>query len=193
MGHDVFFHTSEASGVILISTAPGFASGPYAALLENGNFEIGGAQFGAYSEVAKIRLTPSEIAIGSGGLLSAGSIHLTPGLGDINGYIYIEGTLRIATGAGAGKVLTSDISGDATWQAPAGGGSKFADDVGDGINTDLVVNHALGTTDVIVAVKRVAAPYDVVFPDVEITDANNVTLIFGAVPTLDEYRCVVIG
>jgi hypothetical protein len=31
------------------------------------------------------------------------------------------GTITIPFGAGAGKVLTSDSSGNATWQTPAGG------------------------------------------------------------------------
>lgn len=36
------------------------------------------------------------------------------------------GSLTVTTGAGAGKVLTSDAAGNATWQTPAAGGSGWA-------------------------------------------------------------------
>ncbi len=38
------------------------------------------------------------------------------------GSAYVEGTLRLPTGAVNGHVLTSDVSGNASWQAPVGGG-----------------------------------------------------------------------
>ena len=41
---------------------------------------------------------------------------------DVNGVVKVTG-LQVSTGAAAGKVLTSDASGNATWQTPSGGGS----------------------------------------------------------------------
>ena len=46
-----------------------------------------------------------------------------PALGvTIDGVLLKDGSLKITTGAGADKVLTSDASGDATWEAAASGG-----------------------------------------------------------------------
>jgi hypothetical protein len=74
-----------------------------------------------------------------------------------------------------------------------GATTKFAVSVGNGALTTITVNHALNTTDVIVQVFRVASPFDVVYPDIQITDANNVTLVFAVAPTASQFRCVVIG
>jgi hypothetical protein len=77
---------------------------------------------------------------------------------------------------------------------PSGGGiQKYATDVGNGVDTVVVVNHALGTADVQVQVRRVASPFEVVYPDMAITDANNVTLTFAVAPTAAQYRVVVLG
>lgn len=40
--------------------------------------------------------------------------------------VQLDGGLIIPSGAGAGDVLTSDASGNATWQAPTGGGATVA-------------------------------------------------------------------
>jgi len=39
----------------------------------------------------------------------------------------------------------------------------------------------------------VAAPGDLVWPDIQVTDANNVTLLFAVAPAAGQYRCVVMG
>lgn len=44
---------------------------------------------------------------------------------ETNGTTKLIGSLQIPTGAGAGKVLTSDASGNATWQAWGGGGWNY--------------------------------------------------------------------
>jgi hypothetical protein len=74
-----------------------------------------------------------------------------------------------------------------------GATGKFAASVGNGTLTTIPVNHALGTTDVIVQVFRVASPFDVVYPDIQITDANNIALIFAVAPTNNQFRVVAIG
>ena len=79
-----------------------------------------------------------------------------------------------------------------TWTAIGTGvGGVYATDVGDAINSTIVVNHLLGTKDVFVAVYDNSAPFEQVFPDVQHTDADNITLVFASIPTLDQYRCVV--
>lgn len=71
--------------------------------------------------------------------------------------------------------------------------SKFSASVGNGSLTSIAVTHNLGSRDVNVMVYRVASPYDQVFPDVEMTDTNNVTVKFALAPSSNEYRVVVIG
>lgn len=69
---------------------------------------------------------------------------------------------------------------------------KYAEDVGDGVETAWVVNHDLGTRDVVVQVYD-AATFEEVVVDVEHTDADNVTLVFAEAPDEDAFRVVVIG
>ncbi len=70
---------------------------------------------------------------------------------------------------------------------------KFAQTVGDGSATSIAVSHGLGTRDVQVEVYSTAAPYDTVYTEVQRTDADTVTLVFGQAPTSGQYRCVVTG
>lgn len=74
-----------------------------------------------------------------------------------------------------------------------GGGSKFAATVGDGVSLSYPVVHSLSMTDVQVEVFRSVAPFDQVFPEVQHTDANTVTVVFIPAPTLNQFRVVVIG
>ena len=66
-------------------------------------------------------------------------------------------------------------------------------DVGDNSNTTLTMNHALATKDVQVFVYDKSSPYSQVFPEVQMYDTNNVKLVFAIAPTLNQYRCVIIG
>ena len=55
--------------------------------------------------------------------------------------IYIKGVLNIASGAGVGKVLTSDASGNATWQTSnVAGAGKFAQWAG--TTQSCTISHA---------------------------------------------------
>lgn len=71
--------------------------------------------------------------------------------------------------------------------------TKYSADIGDGSETEITVTHNLGTQDVTVTVRRNAAPYDVVYPDVEITNTNSIKLLFAVAPTSNQYRVTVIG
>lgn len=68
---------------------------------------------------------------------------------------------------------------------------KFVGDVGDGVETNIVVNHALDTRDVNVQVYTNGTPWDTVVCEVNRTDADNVELVFGTAPASAAYRVVV--
>lgn len=70
---------------------------------------------------------------------------------------------------------------------------RFTQIVGNGSNTSFTVNHALGVQDVIVQVYRNSSPFDVVLADVELTDANNVTVRFAVAPSSNQFKVVVLG
>lgn len=65
--------------------------------------------------------------------------------------------------------------------------------VGNGALTSIVVNHGLGNANVNVSVYEPGASNAQVYPDVQFTDANNVTLIFAVAPTASQYNVVVEG
>lgn len=70
---------------------------------------------------------------------------------------------------------------------------KFVKDIGDGNNTVISLNHGLKTSDVTITLREKAAPFRVVYTDVEITDDNTITLKFAKAPKSNEYRVIVIG
>jgi hypothetical protein len=77
-----------------------------------------------------------------------------------------------------------------TWNART---KKFTSNIGDGTATTFTVNHALGTQDITVTLRENASPYNVVFADVQVSDANNIKLLFAAAPTANQYKVVVVG
>lgn len=93
------------------------------------------------------------------------------------------------------EIITVGIQGPPGPPGSGGGGSaaKFAANVGDGVANDYVITHNLNMTDVEVEVFRVAAPFDRIFPDVEHTSVNTITLRFVPVPALNQFRVVVLG
>ena len=70
---------------------------------------------------------------------------------------------------------------------------KYAANVGDGAATSFTINHALGTTDVIVQVYELTGSKYQVFPDIRVSDANNVILEFATAPASGAYRVVVLA
>jgi len=100
------------------------------------------------------------------------------------------------TGLSSALPVTSGGTGGNTAalaKAALGFTTKYAADVGDGSTLSYVVTHNLNTTDVHVAVSTKASTFDVVYPDIQITSVNTITLIFAVAPTAAQYRCVVIG
>lgn len=91
-------------------------------------------------------------------------------------------------GAGTGiTVNADDVQIDTSVVA-----RKVAATIGNGSATSLVVTHNLNNIDVLVQVKEVSTK-QVVYCDIEMTDANNVTLIFTTAPSTNQYKVVVIG
>ena len=71
--------------------------------------------------------------------------------------------------------------------------TKYSLTIGDGAATSYGVTHSLGTQDVIVTVREVASPYNIVYPDIQITSTNVVTILFGTAPASNAYRVTVVG
>ncbi|MCB0482812.1 MAG: tail fiber domain-containing protein, partial [Flavobacteriales bacterium] len=66
-----------------------------------------------------------------------------------NGSVSIKDGLSLPTGAGAGKVLTSDASGNATWQTAAGGGGGSSNEIKDADNDTKIQVEESADEDVI--------------------------------------------
>lgn len=77
-------------------------------------------------------------------------------------------------------------------RANLGATGKFSADVGNGSATTITVTHNLGTQDVVVTVRE-KATNQVVYPDIEMTDANNIKLYFATAPANGQYRVTVVG
>lgn len=88
------------------------------------------------------------------------------------------------------RVIGGTGSGGGGGSAAAG---AYAETIGDTSNTTFTINHNLGTNDVVVLVYRTASPFDQVFPEVDLTDADNLDVVFSVAPGTDEYRVVVLG
>jgi len=74
-----------------------------------------------------------------------------------------------------------------------GARTKFATAFGDGAATSYTITHNLGTRDVHVAVYRNSGSYDQVAAVIRHSTTNAVTVEMSVAPTLNQFRCVVIG
>lgn len=89
-------------------------------------------------------------------------------------------------GAGTGISVAADTVGIDTAVVVR----KYAANIGNGSSTSIAVNHALNSTDVTVSVKLISSS-ELVYPDIVVTDANNVTVTFATAPASNAYRVVV--
>lgn len=87
----------------------------------------------------------------------------------------------------------SDSANKLINQAMKGKASKFSQDIGNGVNTEILVRHNLKTQDVLVTLREKESPFKVVYADVEITDENTITLKFAKAPKINEYRAIIVG
>jgi hypothetical protein len=92
---------------------------------------------------------------------------------------------------GTGAITVTQNTDDITISTTAT--RKYAANIGNGSATSINVNHALNTTDVIVMVRLAGSTMDTVYPDIQVVDANNITVIFAIAPTTNQYRVIVIG
>ena len=108
------------------------------------------------------------------------------------------GALPLATAGSVTGALPVANGGTASTTAAAartalGAVGKFAQAVGDGSTTSIVVTHNLNTQDVIVELYSATTPFAVVGVEIDITSVNTVTLVFAVAPTSGQFRVVVIG
>lgn len=87
----------------------------------------------------------------------------------------------------------SDSANKLINQAMKGKASKISQDIGNGVNTEILVRHNLKTQDVLVTLREKESPFKVVYADVEITDENTITLKFAKAPKINEYRAIIVG
>jgi hypothetical protein len=92
--------------------------------------------------------------------------------------------VSVAGRTGAVVLTKADVSGAV---------GKYAVNVGDGTTTTFTITHNLGTNDVLAQVYTLASTFDMVFPDIQFTTTNTITLIFAIAPTVNQYRVVVMG
>lgn len=109
--------------------------------------------------------------------------------GDI--YYRTSGGLFARLGIGSTGDLLTVAAGLPSWAAPAAI-TKFAQDIGDGSTTSIVVTHGIGTRDVIIKVYRKTTPWDEVEMLVEHTSTTTATLTFSVAPTTNQYRVVAV-
>ncbi|MFC6038435.1 hypothetical protein ACFPYN_03100 [Paenisporosarcina macmurdoensis] len=77
-----------------------------------------------------------------------------------------------------------------TWNSKP---DKTMVNIGNGTNTSFVINHSLNSQDVIVMIREMVAPFNVVYADVAITSASSITVSFASAPTANQYRATIIG
>lgn len=70
---------------------------------------------------------------------------------------------------------------------------KYAQNIGDGVATQIDVVHNLNSRDVVATVRQSASPWAQVFTDVEMFDANTVRVRFSTPPAAGQYRVICIG
>lgn len=93
-----------------------------------------------------------------------------------------------AVGQGTGIIVNADdVAVDPTYVV-----RKYAANIGNGALTTITVNHALNTTDVTFSVKTVSDG-SIVYANVIVVDANNITVDFDVAPTTNQYRVTVHG
>jgi hypothetical protein len=75
--------------------------------------------------------------------------------------------------------------------AAASLGAAYAQTIGDGTTTAFTITHGLGITDVDVTVQETGGNKSIVYPEVQITGANSITVIFDVAPATNAYRVLV--
>ena len=70
---------------------------------------------------------------------------------------------------------------------------KLSTPIGDATAKSFLIEHGLGTRDIVATLRRTASPYDVVYTDIELTTIDSVTVRFKNAPTLNQYTLTIVG
>jgi hypothetical protein len=91
------------------------------------------------------------------------------------------------------SALYDVINGPTAGSGGGGGGSAagYVTNVGDGTNTTYTITHGLGSRDVIVQLYSNSGNYEAIDCEIRRTSTTTATLIFGSIPTTDQYRVVI--
>ncbi len=103
----------------------------------------------------------------------------------------VRGIVELATATEA--IARTDTLRAVTPASLASFPRKYAQDVGDGVATSIVVTHSLGSKDVTAQIHRILTPFDVVECEILHTSTSQITLNFNTAPAANAFRVVVIG
>lgn len=139
------------------------------------------------NDTAWVLTTPDPLVIGTTSLTFnqfGGGTTYTQGNG-----INITGTVITAIAATGGgiSVVSGGIKVDFTYVT-----AKYSVNVGNGSLTTFTINHALGTSDVIVGLREISTGV-ISYMGPVVVDSNNISLVFPSAPTLNQYRVTVHG
>jgi hypothetical protein len=102
-----------------------------------------------------------------------------------------NGAYYLARANHTGTQLASTISDFSTAADARIALTGYSADVGNGTLTTIPITHGLNTRDLVVQVRQNTTPWAYVWPDVQLTDVNTVTLLFTTAPTAAQYRVMV--
>jgi hypothetical protein len=89
------------------------------------------------------------------------------------------------------EIIEFDLSGAGTGGSITVEGTVFASTLGNGVDSQFVVNHNLGTRDVAVSVREQVSPYSSLLVAWEATTEDSITLYFDSPPDLNSVRATV--
>ena len=89
------------------------------------------------------------------------------------------------------EIIEFDLSGAGTGGSITVEGTVFASTLGNGVDSQFVINHNLGTRDVVVSVREQVSPYSSLLVAWEATTEDSITLYFDSPPDLNSARATV--
>ncbi len=134
-------------------------------------------------------LTPSDKVQSVNGMTGAVTLNKSHvGLGNVdNVQQATKAEFNTHNGDNSRHITAAERS---TWNART---RKYSVDIGNGSLTTIPVTHNLGSMDVTITIREKASPYNVVFADIQFVDNNKFNILFGTVPTSNQYRVTVVG